>query len=85
MPDLDRTAWWEWVEHVAGALDVPPEAVDIDFIHSLTQVVAHEFQRPMAPVSAYILGVAAAQHPERSLKELRSAIVAVVRSDPGTA
>ncbi len=84
MADLDRATWGAWVEHVAGALDVAPEAVDIDFIHSLTQVVAHEFQRPMAPVSAYILGLAVARHPERSLHELREAIIAVIRTDAET-
>ncbi len=83
MSDLDDAAWRPWVEHVAAALGVLPGDVDIDidFIHALTQVVAHEFQRPMAPVSAYVLGLAAALHPERSLDDLRDEIVRVIRSD----
>ena len=85
MADLDDAAWREWVEHVAGALNVSPDGVDIGFIHSLTQVVAHEFQRPMAPVSAYILGLAAGRYPERSLEERRGAIVAAIDADAAQA
>lgn len=79
MTDLDAETWRPWVDHVAQALGVDPDAVDVDFIHGLTQVVAHEFQRPMAPVAAYVLGLAAASHPERSVEELRDAIVKVIR------
>ncbi len=79
MSDLNAAAWAPWIAHVSRALDVDPGLVDVGFIHSLTQVVAHEFQRPMAPVSAYFLGIAATTHPDRPLEELRDAIVGVIR------
>lgn len=77
--DLSDAAWDAWVDDVAQALGLDGAAVDVPFIHGLTQVVAHEFTRPMAPVAAYLLGLAAGRHPERSVEELRDAIVGVVR------
>jgi len=78
--DLARVeqSWAPWIEAVAGALDVDAGLVDVTFIHSLTQVVAHEFARPMAPVAAYVLGLAVAAHPDRTADELRAAIVGAI-------
>lgn len=80
MSDLSKVAsdWAPWIGALADALGVDARLVDVDFIHSLSQVVAHEFERPMAPVAAYVLGLAAARHPERSLEELRAAIVGAI-------
>ena len=80
MSDLSRVAsdWAAWIAALADALGVDAGLVDVDFIHSLSQVVAHEFERPMAPVAGYVLGLAVAQHPERSLEDLRAAIVAAI-------
>jgi len=76
--DLDDALWRPWIDRVADALGVDGAGVDVGLIHSLTRVVAHEFQRPMAPVAAYILGLAVGTH-GRPADELKDAIVAVVR------
>lgn len=80
MSDLERVeaSWAPWIASVAEALDVDAGLVDVTFIHSLTQVVAHEFARPMAPVAAYVLGLAVAAHPDRTADELRAAIVGAI-------
>ncbi len=80
MADLDKVAteWSDWIAAIAGELGVDPALVDVTFIHSLTQVVAHEFERPMAPVAAYILGLALAAHPESTPDEVRAAIVGAI-------
>lgn len=86
--DLTRVEqeWAPWIAKVAEALDVDASLVDVSFIHSLTQVVAHEFERPMAPVSAYIFGLGLAAHPDQTPEELRAAIVgAIPQRDAGGA
>lgn len=58
-PDL-RKAWEDWVTRACDAVGVDPRLVDIDEVHRLTKHVAHRFERPMAPVSSLILGLAIA-------------------------
>jgi len=77
--------WAPWIEKLALSVGVEPELVDVTFIHSLTQVVAHEFERPMAPVAAYIFGLAVAAHPELTPEEVRAAIVGAIPAGAGTA
>ncbi|MFV0533390.1 MAG: DUF6457 domain-containing protein [Cumulibacter sp.] len=50
--------WDAWVDRACAALGVDPGTVDITAIHALTKRVAHNLDRPLAPVSSYILGVA---------------------------
>lgn len=50
--------WRAWVEMAAAAVDVDPAAVDIARIHTLTKVIAHTYDRPMAPVGSYVMGMA---------------------------
>ena len=63
MSDLDaaETQWHAWIEQACSAVDVDPASVDVPGIHTLTRQIAHGFDRPMAPVSSYILGVAVGQ------------------------
>lgn len=60
MTDLGEceTRWHHWVEQACEAVGVDPNDVDITAIHALTKRVAHNLDRPLAPVSSYILGVA---------------------------
>ena len=60
MSDLAQTEarWQEWMEVTARDLGVDPQLVDIAAIHDLTRVIAHDLDRPMAPVGAYLLGLA---------------------------
>lgn len=50
--------WRNWVEKTCAALDLDPALVDIDQIHDLSRDVAHQVERPLAPVSTFILGLA---------------------------
>ncbi len=77
-PPIDEARWQPWVDHVAGALQVASERVSPTAIHELTSIVAADFQRPMAPVAAYIWGLAVAHFPEADPVELRDRIVAAI-------
>lgn len=56
--DLQSDEWDGWLAGVCRALDVDPGLVDVPLIHDLTRRVAHRYARPMAPVSAYVMGLA---------------------------
>ncbi|WP_153506100.1 DUF6457 domain-containing protein [Cumulibacter manganitolerans] len=58
--DLDEgeIRWHEWVARACEAVGIDSQTVDIKAIHGLTKRVAHNLDRPLAPVSSYILGVA---------------------------
>ena len=72
---IDETAWAVWVEHVAAALEVDASGVSPRAVHDLTGQVAARYQRPMAPVSAYLWGLAIATHPDRDPGELARVIL----------
>lgn len=55
-----RAVWDTWVAEACRASGVEARLVDIDAVLSLTKEVAHRFERPMAPVSSFILGAALA-------------------------
>ncbi len=64
MRDLDgedRAGWDAWVAKACQAVGVDPSDVDIVAIHALTKQVARRGDRPLAPVSSYILGLAVAR------------------------
>lgn len=50
--------WHDWIERACAAVGSDPQLVDVGEIHALTKEIAHGFSRPMAPVGAYILGLA---------------------------
>ncbi|MGE9781373.1 DUF6457 domain-containing protein [Janibacter sp. G368] len=50
--------WADWIEQACAALGLDPEAVDVRSILDMTKTIAHGFERPMAPVGAYVLGLA---------------------------
>ena len=57
-PPIDQAPWQPWVDHVCTAVGVDPAAVDVRAIHDLTGAVAEAYERPMAPVSAHLWGLA---------------------------
>ncbi len=59
--EADRRRWQEWADEACAAVGVDPAQVDIRLVHALTKHVAHRLDRPLAPVSSYILGLAVAQ------------------------
>lgn len=92
MTDLaaaERT-WHDWIVEACKALDVDPALVDVKAIHGLTKRIAHEYERPMAPVGAYILGLAvgvqtsAAATVAPNLGALRAALEATIHDRPTT-
>ncbi len=50
-----------WVEHLCTALEVDPDSVQLREILDMTRDVAHHVDRPAAPVSAFVVGLAAAR------------------------
>jgi hypothetical protein len=52
------TALDDWVARVAEAFDLPPDAVDVGVLLDLAREVAHGVDRPAAPVTAYLVGLA---------------------------
>ena len=56
--DEDKTAWRPFIDRACAAVDVDPAQVDETAILHMTREIAHAGARPMAPVSAYILGLA---------------------------
>ena len=70
----DATAMAPWVEAVTqelGLHDVDTVAA-VDTVLDLTSDVAHGVSRPGAPVTAFLLGIAAgrADEPDEAVKEL---------------
>lgn len=85
MTDLDAAErhWHGWIEDACAAVGVDPALVDVRTIHALTKVIAHQFERPMAPVGAYILGLAVGQGGTAdNLDSLVTALDATVRDRP---
>lgn len=60
MTDLEhpQQRWTEWVKDACEAVGVDADEVDIVEIHLLSKQVAHRLERPLAPVSTFILGLA---------------------------
>lgn len=60
MTDLDAVErrWRDWVVHTCARLGIDADLVDIPAIHALTKTVATELDRPLAPVSSFMLGLA---------------------------
>lgn len=83
MSDLNATEqrWREWVEHTSILLGIDPTLVDIAAIHELTRVVAHDLDRPLAPVSSFMWGLAiGARGADADPAALRDALEATVRA-----
>ena len=88
MTDLEHPQhrWTEWVTEACRAVDVDPARVDIVEIHHLSKEVAHRLERPLAPVSTFILGLAlGASHDGASREDLLERILGTLpaAADPG--
>lgn len=56
--DLTSDRWTPWINDVCARLGVDPALVDVPLVHDLTRHIAHRYDRPMAPVGSYIMGIA---------------------------
>lgn len=85
-PDAEQERWADWIEDACAAVGIEPESVDVPGIHTLTRQIAHGFERPMAPVGAYVLGVAVGHLAEQGrpvdMESLRRAIAATIKEQP---
>lgn len=52
----------EWSDELAAALGLDPAVIDVDEILGLAGVVAHAVVRPAAPLSAFLVGLAAGRN-----------------------
>jgi len=52
----------EWLACVAADLGLDPAAIDRDGVLKLTRDVAHDVARPAAPLTAYLVGLAAGRN-----------------------
>jgi len=79
MTDLEAAEreWHDWIRAACDAVGVDPALVDVSGVHELTRDIAHGFSRPMAPVGAFIWGIAlgrtAATGPHGAGDEMRAA------------
>lgn len=48
----------DWLESVCAELSLDPAELDQKTVLNLTRVVAHTVDRPAAPLTAYLLGIA---------------------------
>jgi hypothetical protein len=51
-----------WIEELCAALGVDPALVDRDLILDVARDAAHNIARPAAPVTTFIIGLAAGQN-----------------------
>ena len=49
----------DWTDAVVSALDLDPNDVDRDLVLDLARDVAHGVARPAAPLTAFLVGLAA--------------------------
>ena len=75
--------WRTWLAEVCAAFDLDPAQVDVRAVLDLTKEVAHGVDRPMAPVTAFVLGLALAKDPELSMTDGCERIAALVAAREG--
>lgn len=51
----------EWVRELSGALGVDAEAVDVSLLLDVARDAAHGIARPAAPLTTFLVGLAAGQ------------------------
>lgn len=57
-PDDDRALWGRWLNLASEELGLDPAEAPVDALLTLTAVIARGVDRPMAPVTAFLVGVA---------------------------
>ncbi|MCA1673015.1 MAG: DUF6457 domain-containing protein [Actinobacteria bacterium] len=67
-----------WTTHVCHALDLDPGSLDRDLLLDLTKEVAHGVARPAAPLTAFLVGLAAGRA-GGGVPEVRAACEVVAR------
>lgn len=78
----DRSQWRPFIDAACRAVDIDPALVDEDAVLTLTREVAHAGARPMAPVTAFVLGLAVGASPATDPEYLRRVIEDAVSAAP---
>ena len=62
-----------WIAAAAAELEIDPAEIDLRAVLDLARDVAHQVERPAAPVTAYLLGLAVGggQSPTIAAERLR--------------
>ncbi len=79
-PTEDRAAWGPFIERACALVDVAPTRVDADAVLGMTKHVAHAGARPMAAVTAHLLGLAVGAG--RDAGEVRATLERLASSSP---
>ncbi len=72
----------EWTAAVVTALELDPQDVDRDLVLDLARDVAHGVARPAAPLTAFLVGLAAGRS-GRSPREVAGTVSALAASWDG--
>lgn len=75
----------DWVVAVCAELGLPPDAVPVSTVLDVARDVAHQVVRPGAPVTAYLLGLAAAHGTDPALAAERISALAANWPQPTAA
>ena len=63
----------QWAAELAAALDLPADSVDIALLLDLARDAAHGVARPAAPLTTFLVGLAAGQAGGRAT-DVRAAV-----------
>lgn len=80
--ETEHEGWGMFVRQACEAVDVDPALVDINAVLDMTREVAHAGARPMAPISAYLLGLAMGKDADADPEHLRRIIEDVATAAP---
>lgn len=78
----ERRGWQAFIDRACTAVGVDPALVDAEMILTLSRDVAHSGARAMAPVSAFILGLAAGAEERPDIDALRSRLEEAILNAP---
>ena len=80
--ETEHEGWQAFVRQACEAVGVDPGLVDVNAVLDMTREVAHAGARPMAPISAYLLGLAIGQDADADPERLRMVIEDVATAAP---
>ncbi len=80
--ETEYEGWHLFVRRACEAVGIDPDLVDVNAVLDMTREVAHAGARPMAPVSAYLLGLAVGMDADADPERLRMVIEDVATAAP---
>ncbi|WP_462417136.1 DUF6457 domain-containing protein [Kytococcus sp. Marseille-QA3725] len=80
----DPARWDAWAARAREALGLPETSVDVATLHRLASTVAHQVERPLVPVSTFLVGQALASQPGLTLEEAVDRVTELAQEGPLT-